>query len=131
MKQITIVGLGLIGGSLALALRGFEDYEVVGAVRSDETMRIAAARGAADRLTKDIKAAVQTADVTILCAPPQGIVALLQEYKDDFKPGSLVTDVCGIKTAVMEAAKVLPASVDFIGGHPMAGRHVADHTLLR
>lgn len=125
MKQIAIVGLGLIGGSLAMALRGFETYEVVGVVRSDETMKLAADRGAADRLTKDAKAAIRQADVTILCLHPQGIVDFLAEYKDEFKPGSLVTDVCGIKTAIIEGAQVLPDSVDFIGGHPMAGRETS------
>ena len=53
MKKILVVGLGLIGGSLAMALRGFEDFEVVGAVRSQSTYSKAAERHAADRLTFD------------------------------------------------------------------------------
>ena len=52
MKKILVVGLGLIGGSLAMALRGFEDFEVVGAVRSQSTYSKAAERHAADRLTR-------------------------------------------------------------------------------
>ena len=125
MKQIAVVGLGLIGGSLALALRGFEDYEVVGVVRSQETWKIAEARGAADRLTRNTKEAIRQADVTFLCLHPQGIVDFMAEYRGEFKPGSLVTDVCGIKTAIVNGAKVLPDSVDFIGGHPMAGRETS------
>ncbi|MGI6498569.1 MAG: prephenate dehydrogenase [Oscillospiraceae bacterium] len=125
MKQIAIIGLGLIGGSLALALRGFEDYEIVGVARSEDTLAIAKERGAADILTKDAAAAIRQADVTILCLHPQGIVDFLKEHGADFQTGSLVTDVCGVKTAIMEAAEALPDTVDFIGGHPMAGRETS------
>ena len=59
--------------------------------------------------------------MTFLCTSPSVIVSYMKEYKDTFKPGSLVTDVCGIKTAVMKASQVLPPEVDFIGCHPMAG----------
>ena len=125
MRQIAIIGLGLIGGSLALALRGFEDYEIVGVARSENTLAIAKERGAADILTKDAAAAIRQADVTILCLHPQGIVDFLKEYGANFQTGSLVTDVCGVKTAIMEAAENLPDTVDFIGGHPMAGRETS------
>ena len=53
------------------------------------------------------------------------ITGFLKEHKDRFKPGALVTDVCGVKTAVMEAAACLPDGVDFIGCHPMAGKEVS------
>ncbi len=125
MKQIAVVGLGLIGGSMAWALRGFEEYEIVGVVRREETATYAMEHGICDRVTLDMDAALAEADVTILCMNPSGIIRLLEEKRDIFKPGSLVTDVCGIKTAIMEAARVLPAQVDFIGCHPMAGREVS------
>ena len=124
-KRILVVGLGLIGGSLAMALQGFEDFEVVGAVRSQATRDKAAAMGAADRLTFDPAAELPGADVVILCQDPAGIIAFLQEHRDRFKPGCLIWDVCGVKTAVMEAAECLPAGVDFIGCHPMAGKEVS------
>lgn len=120
-KSIVIVGLGLIGGSLAMALKGFEDYKIVGVVRRQATADYAMAHGVGDEVTRDTRVALRNADVTILCIDPKDIVWFLEEYRDEFKPGSLVTDVCGIKGAVMEAAEVLPESVDFIGGHPMAG----------
>lgn len=136
MKKILVVGLGLIGGSLAMALRGFEDFEVVGAVRSKATHDKAEAMGAADRLTFDPAAELPGADVVVLCQDPAGIIAFLEEHRDRFKPGCLVWDVCGVKTAVMEAAKCLPDGVDFIGCHPMAGKEVsgianAEGTLFR
>ena len=122
MKKLAVVGLGLIGGSLAMALRGFEDYEIIGVARSDETLRIAKERGAGDVFTQHAAEAIAQADVTVLCMHPQGIVSFLQEHRNGFREGCLVTDVCGVKTAIMEAASALPKTVDFIGGHPMAGR---------
>ena len=124
-RRILVVGLGLIGGSLALALQGFEDFEVVGAVRSQSTYDKAAAMGAADRLTFDPAAELPGADVVVLCQDPAGIIAFLQEHRDCFKPGCLIWDVCGVKTAVMDAARCLPDGVDFIGCHPMAGKEVS------
>ena len=114
-KRILVVGLGLIGGSLALALRGFENYEVVGAVRSQSTHDKAAALGAADRLTFDPAAELPVADVVVLCQDPAGIIGFLQDNRERFKPGALVWDVCGVKTAVMAAAEQLPEGVDLIG----------------
>ena len=125
MKKILVVGLGLIGGSLAMALQGFEDFEVVGAVRSQATYDKAAAKRAADRLTFDPAGELPGADVVVLCQDPAGIIAFLQDHRDRFKPGCLIWDVCGVKTAVMEAARCLPEGVDFIGCHPMAGKEVS------
>lgn len=120
-KKIAIVGLGLIGGSMALALKGFEDYTVVGVVRRQATADYALAHGVGDEVTLDASSALRQADVTVLCINPRDIVDYMKEHREDFKPGSLVTDVCGIKGAVMEGAEVLPDTVDFIGSHPMAG----------
>ncbi len=136
MKKILVVGLGLIGGSLAMALRGFEDFEVVGAVRSQSTYSKAAERHAADRLTFDPAGELPGADVVVLCQDPAGIIGFMREHRDRFKPGCLIWDVCGVKTAVMEAAQCLPSGVNFIGCHPMAGKEVsgidnAEGTLFR
>ena len=126
-RQILVVGLGLIGGSLALALQGFEDYVVLGGVRSRSTYEKAVAR---------VVEELEKSDVVILCQDPQGIMDFLRDHREKFRPGSLVLDVCGIKTAIMEAADCLPEGVDFIGCHPMAGKEVSgiDHaeaTLFR
>lgn len=121
MKKIVIVGLGLIGGSLALALKGFEEYKVIGVARRQATVDYALSHGVGDDATLDTVGAIKDADVTFLCINPDDIVTFLSEHRDDFKPGSLVTDVCGVKTAIMEGAKALPDTVDFIGSHPMAG----------
>ncbi|HWS42546.1 MAG TPA: prephenate dehydrogenase/arogenate dehydrogenase family protein [Pseudoflavonifractor sp.] len=120
-KTIAIIGLGLIGGSLALALKGFEEYKIVGVDVSESTLRYAREHSVGDFVAADAMEVVPTADVTVLCLHPQGIVRFLEEYQNIFKPGSLVTDVCGVKSAIMAAASLLPDSVDFIGCHPMAG----------
>ena len=135
-KRILVVGLGLIGGSLAMALQGFEDYEVVGGVRSRSTYDKAAARHVADRLTFDPVAELPGADVVVLCQDPAGIIGFLRDNRERFKPGALVWDVCGVKTAIMAEAEQLPKRVDLIGCHPMAGKEVsgidnAEATLFR
>ena len=120
-KTIAVIGLGLIGGSMALALKGFEDFEIVGVDVSEPTLRFAAEHGVGDRVTADAREVIPQADLTILCLHPKGITRFLEDYWSLFKPGSLVTDVCGVKTSIMEAAEILPPEVDFIGCHPMAG----------
>lgn len=124
MKKLVIVGLGLIGGSLAMAARGFEGYQVIGVDVSEPTLRFADQHGVADVVTGD-DSVIRQADVTFLCLHPGGILRFLEEHRNDFKPGSLVADVCGVKTAVMEAARCLPPEVDFIGCHPMAGKETS------
>ncbi|HIR84655.1 MAG TPA: prephenate dehydrogenase [Candidatus Galloscillospira excrementavium] len=120
-KTIAVIGLGLIGGSLALALKGFEGYEIAGVDVSQPTLRFAREHGVGDTVTDDALEVLPRADVVFLCLHPRGIVQFLSEHRGDFKPGCLVTDVCGVKTAILEASRVLPEGVDFIGCHPMAG----------
>jgi len=122
MKNIVIVGLGLIGGSLAAALHGFEDYTITGVDTDPEVRRYAAEHGIADEVTDDTPSALRQADVVFLCMHPAGILDALEAYQGIFKPGALVTDVGGVKSAVMEKAACLPETVDFIGAHPMAGK---------
>ena len=124
-KTIAIIGLGLIGGSLSMALKGFEDYRVLGVDRDPATLDFARAHAAADRVTDDACTALEEADVVFLCLHPGAIVDFMSTYRDRFRPGCLVSDVCGIKTAIVDAAAVLPESVDFIGSHPMAGKETS------
>ena len=120
-KTLAIIGLGLIGGSLAIALKGFEDYEIVGVDVSQPTLRYAAEHVVGDRVTEKAEEVLPQADVVALALHPQGILDFLTEHRERFKPGALVWDVCGVKTAILEGAQGLPDTVDFIGCHPMAG----------
>ncbi len=120
-KTLVIVGLGLIGGSLAIALKGFEDYEIVGVDVSQPTLRYASEHGVGDRVTEGAADVLPQADVVVLALHPQGILDFLAEHRAHFKRGALVWDVCGVKSAILEGAAALPDTVDFIGCHPMAG----------
>ena len=120
-KQLVIVGLGLIGGSLAKALRGFEDYRILGVDVSQPTLRYALEQNIVDRAEEDPVRALAQGDLVFLCLHPQGIVDFMAAHRDHFKPGAMVTDVCGVKEAILKGARVLPDTVSFVGGHPMAG----------
>ena len=120
-KHIVIAGLGLIGGSMAKALRGFEDFDIIGVDVSQPTLRYALENGIIDRAEEDPVKALAAGDLVFLCLHPEGIVDFMARHRDHFKPGAMVTDVCGVKGAILEGAKVLPESVSFLGGHPMAG----------
>ena len=120
-KRLVIVGLGLIGGSLAKALRGFEDYEIIGVDVSQPTLRYAMEQDIVDRAEADPVRALAEGDLVFLCLHPQGIVEFMTEHRDHFRPGSMVTDVCGVKGAILKGAGVLPDTVSFVGGHTMAG----------
>ncbi|MCI2106846.1 MAG: prephenate dehydrogenase/arogenate dehydrogenase family protein [Intestinimonas sp.] len=126
--SIALIGLGLIGGSMAIALQGFENYEIVGVDRDPTTLSFARKHHVADRVTDDAETAVAQADLVFLCLHPRGIVDFMSAHRDGFRPGCLVTDVCGIKTAIVRGSSVLPDSVDFIGGHPMAGKETSGIT---
>ena len=121
MRKFAVIGLGLIGGSMALALRGFEDFQIIGMDNDPATLAYAREQAVADVVTDDPVEAIRDADVVMLCLHPQGILDFLAEHRDRFKPGCLVTDVCGVKSAIMAGAECLPSEVDFIGCHPMAG----------
>lgn len=120
-RHIVIVGLGLIGGSLAKALRGFEGFDLIGLDVSQPTLRYAVEQDIVDRVETDPAHALAQGDLVLLCLHPQGIVDFMAQHRDHFKPGAMVSDVCGVKGAILEGARVLPDTVSFVGGHPMAG----------
>ena len=131
-KTVVIVGLGLIGGSMAKAVRGFEGCSIVGVDVSQPTLRYAVENGIVDRAEPDPVRALAEGDLVFLCLHPQGIVDFMAEHRDHFKAGAMVTDVCGVKGAILEGAKVLPGTVSFVGGHPMAGTEFSgiQHSLV-
>ena len=131
-RHIIIVGLGLIGGSMAKALRGFEDFDLIGVDVSQPTLRYAVENGIVDWGEENPAKALAQGDLVFLCLHPRGIVEFMAAHRDHFKEGAMVTDVCGIKGAILEGAKVLPSGVSFVGGHPMAGTEFSgiQHSLV-
>jgi len=123
--SVAILGTGLIGASLGLALRQrAPDLDVVGADARADALETALSRGALTR-TAAAQDAVVDADLVVLAAPLDALPDLLQTVAPALKPGSLVTDVGSVKGPTMRAAAaMLPESVRFVGGHPMAGAAV-------
>jgi prephenate dehydrogenase len=121
-KTIAIVGLGLIGGSMALALQKQGGYTVLGFDRDPATQEAALASGAVQDTAGP--ETLPQAELLILALPPEAAVACLRELGDFLRPGALVTDVCGVKRAVVGACGPLcrEKGLLFLGGHPMAGR---------
>lgn len=124
MKRIAVLGLGLIGGSLALALRQANLAEQIAGYDADlDATRRAMERNAITHLCITAEEAVQQADMVVLATPIRAISELLMRISPALKPGTLVTDTASTKVQVVEWARtLLPAHVVFVGGHPMAGR---------
>lgn len=119
---VTVVGLGLIGGSMALGLKG-----KVGSLRgldvSPEILREAAVRDMADRLGTDPRELLPGADLVVVALYPEQTRRFILENREVFSPGTLIMDVSGIKeTLVRDLQAGLPDTVEFLGAHPMAGR---------
>ena len=121
--MITIIGLGVIGGSYALALKEAGLTDVYG-VDTDPAsiMQARAAEAIAEGSTSPEKY-LPDSDLVILAIYPKAVLPFLQKYAHLMKPGSVLTDAPGIKTVIIDQILPrLPEGVDYIPGHPMAGR---------
>lgn len=123
--NIAIVGLGVIGGSFAWALKEQTDYNVrvLGLDHDPETLSLALEAGAIDAGELVNKMILQEADLVILTLYPNAIVDFVRTHRDEFKKGAILTDSTGIKGNIVDqVVPILPEGVDFIFGHPMAGK---------
>ncbi len=121
--RVALIGLGLIAGSMSLAMRraGLAG-EVVGYSRSEETRGIARDIGLCDRIEDSVAAVVAGADLVVLCVPVGAMGAVAAEIAPALKPGATVSDVGSVKRAVIDAvAPHLPGGVHFVPAHPLAG----------
>ena len=124
MRRVALLGLGLIGGSLGLALRvARPDLEVVGWDRDPAAAALAAQRGAVTATAATPAEAVAGADLVVLGAPVGALRGLLAEIAPALAPDAVVTDVASTKGEVVRWAAA--AGVPFVGGHPMAGSATA------
>jgi prephenate dehydrogenase len=122
---VTIVGLGLIGGSIGLALkrRKRHGWEVVGYSRRQETVAKALSLGAIDRPETNLRDAMKQAEFVIIATPVLTIREIFSKMAPHLPSDCIVTDTASTKVQVMRwAEQLLPSSVNFIGGHPMAGK---------
>ncbi len=128
--RITIVGLGLIGGSIGLALRQTgNDYEVVGHDREHAVAGQARKRGAVTKTEWNLISACEGADLIIIATPVMAIKETLTAIASYLKPGCLVTDTASIKRPVVAWAKeILPETVNFVGGDPIISQELSGKT---
>ncbi|MCS7178654.1 MAG: prephenate dehydrogenase/arogenate dehydrogenase family protein [Anaerolineae bacterium] len=133
---LCVVGLGLMGGSLALALRAASQTRsesqpyplparIVAVGRNAATLSMAQAARAIDDWTHDLAAGVADADVVILATPVRTTLRLLPEVGRHARPGALVMDLGSSKAEICAAMAALPEGLEPIGGHPMCGKEVS------
>lgn len=123
VPKLAVVGVGLIGGSLALALKQAGCVgEVTGIGRGLPNLEKALELGVIDRYSRDLAAGVAQADLVFLATPVQTIAPLVLELAPKLKPGAIITDGGSVKESLIEAIEPhLPAGVHFVPGHPIAG----------
>ncbi|WP_028458846.1 prephenate dehydrogenase/arogenate dehydrogenase family protein [Chloroflexus sp. Y-396-1] len=144
MIRIAIIGLGLIGTSLGMALRNADPKEspighitITGFDRDPKVTREARGRLAIDREARTLAEAVHDAQIVVVATPVRTIRDVFSELASLLPNGAIVTDVASTKAMVCRwASELLPSTVTFIGGHPMAGREqsgpgAADPDLFR
>src|SRR5437868_15436717 len=119
-QRIGIVGLGLIGGSIAIKARELWPTSLVIAVDSKDVLETAMRLHAIDVAADDLIVLAE-ADVVILAAPVKQNVALLAELDEHVRQPAVVTDTGSTKREIVAAAAGLPPRFTFVGGHPLAG----------
>jgi prephenate dehydrogenase len=122
-RRVAIVGVGMVGGSLGMALRARGLAErVVGVARRAETVELAVRLGAVDEATMDLREGVAGADLVVLASPVLAMLELAERMAPALAVGCVVTDVGSTKSLLVERLpRLLPEGTYFVGGHPMAG----------
>lgn len=123
LGRVTILGVGLIGGSIGWGLRHSGAAEVVGVDPGDGVLERALDRGLIDSAERDPAVGVHGADMVVVAVPVASFGALLSAARPGLAPGTVVTDVGSVKAAVVEEARTSLAGTgtEFLGGHPIAG----------
>lgn len=138
MQKIAIIGLGLIGGSIALSIKksrvagreisasSVEPSRVVGIPHREETLKFALEGAIVDEGTLEHVKGVADADIIFICTPINLILPTIKEIAPGLKKGAIVTDVGSSKAEIVaQAEKLMPKGCYFVGGHPMAGKEKA------
>ncbi|MEI9963070.1 MAG: prephenate dehydrogenase/arogenate dehydrogenase family protein [Limisphaerales bacterium] len=123
-RKITIIGVGLLGGSIGLAVKRRKLVgEVAGFVRHASSFKECEKAGAVDFATTDLLAAVSNADLVILCTPLAQMLPIAKQMLPALKRGAIVTDVGSVKASIVRELESLIAKsgAHFVGSHPMAG----------
>lgn len=123
VQRLTIIGLGLLGGSIGLAVRSkLSGCRITGCAHRDKSLIEAQKLGAIDAWTLDCAAAVKDADLILLCMPVSQIPAWTEKIAPHLKRGAIVTDVGSTKDQIVQAGeRLVRPPAHFVGSHPMAG----------
>lgn len=124
LQKVGLIGVGLLGGSIGLALKARRLADrVEGYVRREASVAECEKLGVVDRATTDLLSVVRDADLVILCTPIAQMRALVEQFAGTLKPDAVVTDVGSVKGSVVAELEALctKAGAQFIGSHPMAG----------
>lgn len=123
IKQVCIIGLGLIGGSLAKSIRRrYSDCFILGIDTNQDNLEAALAEGTINLGTKHICHEIGQAEIIFICTPVSSIPYMLKQIAPLVSPNTIVTDTGSTKKEIVEAAQnILGGNANFIGGHPMAG----------
>ena len=120
---IGIVGLGLMGASLAMALKGFKEAQVIGTDIDELICCRAVADSVVNRAYIDPGRVFGQSDLLIFCVYAHHIPGLLQEHAKHLKPGCVVSDICGVKCPLYDKIlPLIPEGIVYVGAHPMAGK---------
>lgn len=121
-KTILIVGMGLLGASLGMALRGY-DCRRLGWARRESTRNAALELDVIDESSDEVDALLKRADLTVLAMPIPANIDFLRQHRDQWRPGAVVTDLGSTKSSIISAAAeaLAGSGVHFVGSHPMAG----------
>jgi prephenate dehydrogenase len=122
-KQISVIGLGLLGASVSLSIRrAMSGTRVVGHSHRESTRRKAAEQGIVDSVAETVQACVEEADLVVLASPIRTFEGYFRQMAPYLKEGAVVTDVGSTKRIVHQwASRLLPKRVKFVGSHPIAG----------
>jgi prephenate dehydrogenase len=129
-KRITIIGVGLIGGSLAIAIKHrFPAIYIIG-VDKPQILKRALKRNVIDMAESSVERAVRSADLVIIAVPIFAIAKLLPIVAENISPHAIVTDTGSVKRAIVKQAQKLFPNGNFVGGHPMAGSEIKNRSEL-
>ena len=121
--KVTIIGLGLIGGSLGMAIKKKKLARVIGLTRDKSKAALAVKMKAVDYASMNIRGIIQDADIIIICYSLHLIIPEIRKTIQFVKPGAIITDVGSSKGSIVkEAENIMPKGTYFVGGHPMAGK---------
>lgn len=122
--RLTIIGLGMMGGSLAAALKG-RCHHITGVDGRRNVVKRAAETGWVDESTDDAASALSTCDLAVLAVPVRASLGILKRIGEDLPRPPRLLDIGSTKVQVLNAMRTLPPEVDPIGGHPLCGKEAA------